>query len=137
MLYNNYNLISAICLHTQFVSNFIFNWVRTNLFALLYCSCFYTVKWFQLLLSNIYNSILFIHLHTIKWFQVLLRITNDSTKHQSFVDTQLDGQTVLFLTIRFNGSDLSAHSLNVKQFYLTYVLPLRVRVDLGAMAMKV
>ena len=32
-------------------------------------------------------------------FQVLLYITSNSIKHQSFVYTQLNDQTVLFLTI--------------------------------------
>ena len=32
---------------------FIFKWVRNNLFAHNYCHCFYTVKWFQLLRSNV------------------------------------------------------------------------------------
>ena len=49
----------------------------------------------------------------IKWFQVLLCITNNSIKHQSFVYTQLNDQTLLFL------SHLFALSLNVRQFYLT------------------
>ena len=40
--------------------------------------------------------------------------------HWSFVYTQLNHQTVLFLTIRYNASHLFAHSLNVKQFYLTH-----------------
>ena len=40
-------------------------------------------------------------------------------KHLSFAYTQLNYQTVLFLTIPFNISHLSAHSLNKKQFYLT------------------
>ena len=31
----------------------------------------------------------------VKWFQVLLCITNNSIKHQSFVYTQLNDQTVL------------------------------------------
>ena len=55
----------------------------------------------------------------VKWFQVLLSITNNSIKHQSFVYTQLNEQTVLFLTIQFSLSHLFTLSLNVKQFYLT------------------
>ena len=39
---------------------------------------------------------------------------------QSFIYTQLDSQTVLFLTIQFNTSLLFAHNLKVKQFYLTH-----------------
>ena len=52
----------------------------------------------------------------------------------------LNGQTVLFLKIQFNVSHLFAQCLKVKHFYLTrryQVLPLRVRVDLWATAMKV
>ena len=41
----------------SFVGNFIFKWVRINLFTHKYCYCFYTVKWFQLLLSDTINSI--------------------------------------------------------------------------------
>ena len=37
----------------------------------------------------------------IKWLQVLLCITNNSIKHQSFVYTQLNDQTVLFQAILF------------------------------------
>ena len=40
--------------------------------------------------------------HVVKWLQVLLCITNNSIKHQSFVYTQLNDQTVLFLTIQFS-----------------------------------
>ena len=40
--------------------------------------------------------------------------------NMSFVYTQLNDQTVPFLTIQFSISDLFAHSLNVKQFYLTH-----------------
>ena len=57
----------------------------------------------------------------IKWFQVLLYITNNSIKYQSFVSTQLNDQTVQFLTIQFSISHLFALSLNVKQFYLTQI----------------
>ena len=42
-----------------------------------------------------------------------------SIKHQSFVYTQLNNQTVLFRAIQFSISHLFALSLNVKQFYLT------------------
>ena len=42
---------------------------------------------------------------------------NNSVKHQSFVYTQLNDQTVLFLTIRFIRRHLFAFSLNVKPFY--------------------
>ena len=36
----------------------------------------------------------------VKWLQVLLCIINNSIKNQSFVYTQLNDQTVLFLTIQ-------------------------------------
>ena len=48
----------------------------------------------------------------------MLCITNNSIKHQSFVYTQLNDQTVLYLKIQFRISLLFALSLNVKQFYL-------------------
>ena len=60
----------------------------------------------------------------------------------SFVYTQLNDQTVLFQAIQFSISHLFALSLNVKQFYFDpsiefyQVLPLRVIVDLGVMAMR-
>ena len=38
----------------------------------------------------------------------------------SHLFTQLNGQTVLLLTIQFSISHLSVDSLNVKQFYLTH-----------------
>ena len=38
-------------------------------------------------------------LHTVKWFQVLLSITNNSSRDQTFVYTQLNDQTALFPTI--------------------------------------
>ena len=114
---------------------------------------------------NYCNSILIIRLHSVKWLQVLPFNTNYLIQHLPFVCTQLNGsnycyvsliiqlnnnhlftqlndQTVLFQTIQFSISHLFAFSLNVKQFYLTpliepyQVLPLRIRVDLGVMAMK-
>ena len=39
-------------------------------------------------------------------------MTNNSIKHQSFVYTQLNDQTALFLKIRFSVIHLFAHSLN-------------------------
>ena len=45
---------------------------------------------------------------------------NNSIKHQLFVHTKLNDQTVLFLTIQFSISHLFALSLNVLQFYLTH-----------------
>ena len=82
--------------------------------------------------------------YTVKEFHVLFFNTNNSIQNYSFVCTQLNGskycyvsltiqlnisqliytqlnyQTVLFLTIQFSISHLLAHSLNVKQFYLTH-----------------
>ena len=49
----------------------------------------------------------FIILHTVTRFQVLLCITNNSIKYQSLVYTQLNDQTVLFLTIQFSISQQS------------------------------
>ena len=57
----------------------------THLFAL---------RWFQILLCNTNNSIW----HIVKEFQVLLSITNNLIKNQSLVYTQLNDQTVLYLT---------------------------------------
>ena len=85
----------------------------------------------------------YFNLGTVKEFQVLLFNTNNSIQHHSFICTQLKGskycyvsltiqlsiyhlftrlndQTVLLLTIQFSISYLFAHSLNVKQFYLTH-----------------
>ena len=49
----------------------------------------------------------------VKWLQVLLYITNYIVKRQSFVYTQLNSQSVLFLKVQFNVSYLFAHSLNI------------------------
>ena len=50
---------------------------------------------------------------------------------------QLNDLTVLYQTIQFSLSNLFAHSFNVKKFYLTHrLLSLRVRIDLGVMALK-
>ena len=72
------------------------------------------------LLKTLLNDPNLILLYRVKWFQVLLCITNNSFKHQSFVYTQLNDQTILFQTIQFSISHLFAHSLNVKQFYLIH-----------------
>ena len=74
----------------------------------------------HILLIMFLNEAKLILLHTVKWFQVLLCITNNSIKHQSFVYTQLNDQTVLFQTTQFSTSHLFALSLNIKQFYLTH-----------------
>ena len=73
----------------------------------------------------------------VKWFQVEQCITNSSLKLQSFVYTQLNDQTVLFLTIQFNVSHLIAHSLNVKHFKpLIEVLLLWAIEDMEVIVMK-
>ena len=38
----------------------------------------------------------------VKWFQVLLCISNNSIKHQSFVNIQVNDQTVLFEIIQLS-----------------------------------
>ena len=43
----------------------------------------------------------------VKWFHVLICITNNSIKHQLFVNTQLNDQTVLSQTIQFSISQQS------------------------------
>ena len=45
--------------------------------------------------------------------KVLLCITHNSIKHQSFVITQLNDETVLFQIIQFSKSHFFALSLNV------------------------
>ena len=97
------------------------------------------MKWLHVLLSYINYSIEHypFFFHTVKLFQALLCITNNSIKHQSFVNTQLKDQTILFLTILFIISHLFAHRYNVKQFYWTHRKdPIRfyhwAKVDLGA-----
>ena len=47
------------------------------------------------------------------------RITQISIKYPSFIYTQSNGQIRLFLTIWSRVGHLFAHSLNIKQFYLT------------------
>ena len=54
--------------------------------------------------------------YTFKEFQVLLWITNNLIK-QPIVFTQLNGQTVLILSIQVNVNHLLVHSLNDKQFF--------------------
>ena len=72
---------------------------------------------------------------------MLLYITNNSIKHQSFVYTQLNDQTVLFQTIQFSMSFIYTQfkyktTLFDLQIEPNQVLPLQARVDLGAMAIK-
>ena len=47
-------------------------------------------------------------------------IPNNSIKHQSFVYTQLNNQTVTFLTTQFSKSHLFALSLDIGKFYLSH-----------------
>ena len=74
----------------------------------------------HIMLITFLNEPKLILLHTSKWFQVLGCIPNNSIKHQSFVYTQLNDQTVLFLIIQYSMINLFALNLNVKQFYLTH-----------------
>ena len=61
-------------------------------------------------------------------------ITDISIKHQSFVYTQLNYLTVLFLTIQFSISYLFPPCQTV--LFDLQVQPLRIRVGLGVMAMR-
>ena len=54
----------------------------------------------------------------IKWFHALLHITKNSIKYQSFVYTQLNDQTVLFLTIQF---DMPKNPTKPNIVYLIYM----------------
>ena len=76
--------------------------------------CRYTVKWSVLLLT--------IQFSISQQSQRVpsIAMNNNSIKHQSFLYTQLNDQTVLYLTIQYNISYLLALSLNVKQFYFTH-----------------
>ena len=72
---------------------------------------------------------------------MLLSITNNSIKHQSFLYSQLNDQTVLFLTSLFSTSfvfiQLKCPTLLLDPLGEPYqVLPLWARVDLGVMTMK-
>ena len=64
------------------------------------------------------------YLNKVRWFQVLQCIINNSMKYQTFVYTQLNDQTVLFLPIQFSISHLFVHRLNGCQLYLTHSLTL-------------
>ena len=83
---------------------------------LIYLICIY--KW-DLRLTFLNESKLSF-LHPVKWFPVLRCITNKFIKHQSFVYTQLNDLTVLFLTIQLNISHLFALRLDAQQLYLTH-----------------
>ena len=53
---------------------------------------------------------------------VFLCITSNSINHQSFIYSQINDQTVLFLTIQLSISHFFSHTWNVKKFYLTHRL---------------
>ena len=74
----------------------------------------------HIILIMFLNKPKLILMQTTKWFQILLCFTNTSIKHESFVFTQLNDLTVLFLTIPFSISCLLALSSNVKKFYLAH-----------------
>ena len=59
--------------------------------------------------------------YAFKCFQSLWCITNNSIKHQSFVYSQLNKQTVLFQTIQFCITHLLSLSLNVKQCFFCFL----------------
>ena len=66
------------------------------------------------MLINTNNSVQhYSFVRRVKLFQVLLYITKNLFK-------QSNDQTFLFQTIQVNMSNLFKHSLNIKQFYLTY-----------------
>ena len=71
--------------------------------------CFHTLKWLQVLLFNPNYSIQRYHSCAL-----------GSIKHNSFVYILLNDHTVLFLKVQFSINHFLAHSLNVKQFYLTH-----------------
>ena len=50
----------------------------------------------------------------------MVSIASNSIKHQSFVYTQLNDQTILFQTIQFSIRYLFALSLNINQFYFIH-----------------
>ena len=71
----------------------------------------------------------------------MMMMMNSSIKYQSFVYIQLNGQTVLFLTIQLSISRLlsqfKCQTVLFDPLIGPYqVLPLRVRVDIGTMAIK-
>ena len=78
----------------------------------------YTIGKHSLLITFLNKSMLLLW-HTVKWFQVLYGIIDNSIRHQSFVYTQLNDQTIQFLTVQFSISHLFALSLDAKQSYLT------------------
>ena len=61
------------------------------------------------------NTFFYIQLNGSKYYYVSLTIQLNT----SHLFTQLNDEIILFQTSQFNTSLLLAHSLNVKQFYLT------------------
>ena len=70
-------------------------------------------------------------------FQVLLCITKNSMKHQLYIYTQLNDQTVLFQTIQFSTStQFKCQTVLFDPWIGHYqVLPHQASAELGAMAM--
>ena len=56
------------------------------------------------MLINFFNEPKLIVLHNVKWFQLFLCIINNSIKHHSFVYIYLNDQSVQFQTIQFDMS---------------------------------
>ena len=54
------------------------------------------------------------------WWYILVSDSSNSIRHHSFVYTELDDRTDIFLTLQLNISYLFAHDLCVKQFFLTH-----------------
>ena len=125
-------LIPIICLYTV-------KWLQVLLL-----NSNYSIQQNSFICTQSYDSnVISIFQFRYAEFQVLLFNTYNSCQHYSFVYTQLNGskycyvsltiqldicyffylqlndQTVLFKTIQLSISHLFAHSLNVKQFYLT------------------
>ena len=106
---SNTNL--SICLHrVKMFQELLYN--GNNVKSVI---CFHTTKWLQVKLLNTNYSILKLasHLLKVKWFNVLLCITINSIKYQSFVYTEFNEQTVLFLAIQSSISNLFALSQTV------------------------
>ena len=63
---------------------------------------------------------IYIYIHTYIYIMYIRCVPDNLFKHQSFVYTQLNDQTVLFQTVQFSTSHLLANILKVKQFHLTH-----------------
>ena len=62
------------------------------------------------------NGYYYLSRSELTWESWQLKGSAHSIKHQSFIYTRLNDETVLFQTIQFSISHLFAHSVNVKQF---------------------